>query len=55
MKIICHCLISGKHMTDVTHERVFLIYTLIQDDVDLNVGAVIFFCIEKALPLRVQI
>lgn len=41
-KIIYNYLIQGKSMIDVTHERVFLSYDLMRDDVDVNVGEVVF-------------
>lgn len=45
--IIYHCLIQGKHMTDVRRDRVCLIYTLMCDDIEINVGVVIFFVMKK--------
>lgn len=47
-KIICHCLILVKNMIDVTLNGVFLIYSLIQDDIDINMGVVSLFMIKKA-------
>lgn len=35
-------------MTDVTHDRVCLIYALISDYIDRNVGVVIFSAMKKA-------
>lgn len=46
-KIIYHCLIHGTHMTDVTSDRVCPIYALMRDDVDVNVGVVIFLVMRK--------
>lgn len=46
-KIIYHYLIQVKDMTDVTHDRVCLIYTLMQDGIEINVGVVIFSAMNK--------
>lgn len=47
-KISYHCLIQGKHITDVMHDKVCLIYSLIRDEIDINVGVVIFSVMKKA-------
>lgn len=35
-------------MTDVTHDRVCLTYALIQDNIDINVGVVIYSAMKKS-------
>ncbi|KAF3629434.1 hypothetical protein FXO38_05422 [Capsicum annuum] len=45
--IFYSCLIQGKHMMEVTRDRVCMIYTLMCDDVDINMGHVIFSAIKK--------
>lgn len=47
MKIICHYPIPGKHKIDITRDRVCLIYALIGDDIDINVGVVILSSLKK--------
>lgn len=42
--IVYYFLIQGKHITEVTYDRVCLIYALICDDIEINVGYMIFFC-----------
>lgn len=46
-RIVHACLIQGKHMTEVTKDRVCLIYALICADVEINVGSVFFSVIKK--------
>lgn len=48
-KIIYACLVHDTHLTEVTRDRVCLIYALMWDNIDLNVNAIIFFCNEKSL------
>lgn len=48
-KIIYHYLIQENHMTDVMHDRACLIYDLMLDDVDMNLGVVIFLAMKKLL------
>lgn len=47
-KIIYTCLIHGTHMTEVTRHRVCIIYSLMNDEVNMNVGVVIFTAMKKA-------
>lgn len=47
-KMVNHFLIKGKHITDITRDRVCLIYSLIHDDININVGAFIFSIMKKA-------
>ncbi|XP_047266679.1 uncharacterized protein LOC124897641 [Capsicum annuum] len=47
-KIIYTCLLQSTHMTNVTHDRVCLIYALMRDDIDLNIGSIIFTGMNKA-------
>ncbi|KAF3645651.1 hypothetical protein FXO38_19546 [Capsicum annuum] len=48
VNIIYVCLVYGTHMMKVTHDRVCIIYALMHEDVELNVGAIIFSAIRKA-------
>lgn len=41
LKIICHCLIPGKHMIEVTQYWGFLIYALMQEGFMINMSVVI--------------
>ncbi|XP_016577508.2 uncharacterized protein LOC107875339 isoform X2 [Capsicum annuum] len=47
-KIIYACLVHGTHMTAVTRDRVCIIYALMREDIELNVGAIIFSAMRKA-------
>lgn len=47
LKIIDHFLILGKHMTDITYDKVCLVYALIWEDIDINVGVVILSRLKK--------
>lgn len=46
--IVYHCLIHGKYMTEFTWDQVCQIYALMCDDIDINVGQVIFSSMKKA-------
>lgn len=46
-KIIYHCLIQGKYMTDVMSYGIYRIYALLHDDIDINIGDAIFFIMWK--------
>lgn len=48
IRIICHCLILGKHMIDVTRDRVFLIYALMRDNIEINTGIMILSAMKAA-------
>uniref|UniRef100_M1DIP7 Putative plant transposon protein domain-containing protein n=1 Tax=Solanum tuberosum TaxID=4113 RepID=M1DIP7_SOLTU len=47
LKIVMNCLIPGLHFTDVTRDRVCLVYALIKD-LPINVGAVLKSSMRKA-------
>lgn len=47
LKIICHFFIIGKHMTNVTYEKIFLIYALIREGFDINIGEHIISAMKK--------
>lgn len=49
MNIIFHRIILGKHIMDVTRDRVYLIYALMWDDNYINVGVIIMSAMKKAL------
>lgn len=49
LKIIYLCLIIGKDMTEVTRDRVCLIYALMQEGFRINMGAVIISAMKNAL------
>lgn len=46
-KIIYTCLIHETHLTEVTRDRVCLIYALMRNDVNVNMGPVIFSAMRK--------
>lgn len=52
-KIVYHCLIKGKHMKIVTWDWVCFIYAMMCNDVDINMGQVIFSAKESKLPAGV--
>lgn len=47
-KIIYTYLVHGTQMTKVTRDRVCLIFALMRDDINVNVGVVIFMAMRKA-------
>ncbi|KAF3620990.1 hypothetical protein FXO38_32040 [Capsicum annuum] len=51
-RIVYACLIQGKYMTEMTRDRVCLIYALMCADMEINVGSVIFSMMNK---MRTQV
>ncbi|KAK4729517.1 hypothetical protein R3W88_022505 [Solanum pinnatisectum] len=40
LKLLMHCLIPGLHYTNITRDKVFLVYALMTST-ELNIGAVL--------------